>query len=87
MDEITEFIKEYGTPELRKDKLTEAEWKTIKNIKDFLEKLSMATKACESKHSTLDLVLPLMDYILSAFKKAKQTYSNDLIIALMFNSS
>ncbi len=64
-DVIEEFYVLYGTEDIKKDKLTDVEWAIIRTIKDFLEKLSMAIKACESKQSTLDLVLLSMDYILS----------------------
>jgi len=40
------------------------EWAIVQVIKDFLEKLAMATKACELSESILDLVLPYTDYIL-----------------------
>jgi hypothetical protein len=46
----------------------------------------MATKACESRHSTLDIILPSMDYILAQFEKAKETYESEVIMAPMFNS-
>ena len=82
---IKEFLVEYRTLEIRQDRLTDGKQATIKKIKDFLEKLSMATKAYESRHSTLDLILLSMDYILSQFEKIKETYESDVIIALMFN--
>jgi len=46
----------------------------------------MSTKACESKQSTLDLVLPSTDYILSLFEKLKAQFKDDVIFAPMFNS-
>jgi hypothetical protein len=46
----------------------------------------MATKACESKKSTLDLVLPLMDYILALFEKLKAEFKDNPIFSPMFNS-
>jgi hypothetical protein len=55
-------------------------------IKDFLEKLSMSIKACESKESTLDLILPCTDYILSLFEKLKEQYKEDPTFSTMFNS-
>jgi len=46
----------------------------------------MSTKACESKQSTLDLVLPCMDFILGHFEDAKNKYTDDPIFAPMLNS-
>jgi hypothetical protein len=46
----------------------------------------MSTKACESKQSTLDLVLPCMDFILDHFECAKIKHADDPIFAPTFNS-
>jgi hypothetical protein len=62
------------------------EWDTIQKIKEFLEKLKMATKAYELRYSTLNLILPSMDYILAQFERFKEDNQNDVIIAPMFNS-
>jgi hypothetical protein len=78
-------FNQYATADLLKDQLTDIEWDTIQKIKEFLEKLKMATKAYESKHSTLDLVLPSMDYILAQFERFKEANQNDIIMAPMFN--
>jgi hypothetical protein len=45
----------------------------------------VATKACELKKSTLDLVLLLIDYILALFKKLKAEFKDNPIFSLMFN--
>jgi len=82
---IDEFITLYGTTQLEDDRLSGEEWATISTIKDFLEKLSMSTKACESKQSTLDLVLPCCDYILSQFERHKTLFKDDAIFSPMFN--
>jgi hypothetical protein len=58
----------------------------VRVIKDFLEKLSMLTKACESRESTLDLSLPCSDYILSLFERLKNKYKDDPTFTSMFNS-
>ena len=85
-DVIDEFITLHGTVDLEKDRLTDMEWHTIHVIKDFLEKLSMSTKACESHESTLDLTLPSTDYILALFERMKTEYKDDPTFASMFNS-
>ena len=48
-DIIEEFYVLYGTEDIKKDKLTNIKQATIRTIKDFLEKLLIATKACELK--------------------------------------
>ena len=58
----------------------------VKKIKEFLKKLKIVTKVYESLYSTLDLVLPLIDYILAQFKKVKDSNDDD-IIALIYNSN
>jgi hypothetical protein len=85
-DVIDEFITLHGTVDLEKDRLTDMEWHTIHVIKDFLKKLSMSTKACESHELTLDLTLPSTDYILALFERMKTEYKDDPTFALMFNS-
>lgn len=85
-DVIDEFIVLYGTLDLQMDKLTNIEQATVHVIKDFLEKLLMSTKACKSKESTLDLILPSTDYILSLFERLKNEYKDDLTFVSMFNS-
>ena len=85
-DTIDEYIVIHGTPDLQDDKLTNIEWSTVRVIKDFLEKLSMSTKACESRESTLDLTLPCTDYILALFERYKDEYKDDPTFATMFNS-
>ena len=84
-DVINKFIILYSTLNLEKDKLTDMEWHTIRVIKDFLEKLLMLTKACESRESTLNLTLPSTDYILDLFKKIKTEYKDNPTFISMFN--
>jgi hypothetical protein len=85
-DTIDEYIDLYGTSEVQGDKLTDIEWHTVHVIKEFLEKLSMSTKACEAHKSTLNLFLPYTDYILAFFERYKVKYKDDLTFATMFNS-
>ena len=85
-DLIEEFFDLYADAEVINDRVDDQEWATIRIIKDFLEKLCMSTKACESKLSTLDLTLPCTDYILQQFESEKTKYKDDPIFAPMFNS-
>ena len=85
-DVINDFIALYGTADLKKDMLDGDEQAIIYIIKEFLEKLLIATAACESKTSTLDLTLPTTDFILEAFEKEKDRYKDDFTYTSMFNS-
>jgi hypothetical protein len=94
-DIIDEFLNLYSDSDVVNNKLTDLEWSIVRVIKDFLEKLYMSTKACESRELTLDLSLPCTDYILSLpctdyilslFKKHKDIYKDDPTFATMFNS-
>ncbi len=46
----------------------------------------MATKAIESLNSCLDVVLPVIDFVLSEFKVARIKFADDPILGPMFNS-
>ncbi len=46
----------------------------------------MTTKAIKSLNSCLDVVLPVMDFVLSEFKAARIKFVDDLILGPMFNS-
>jgi hypothetical protein len=47
----------------------------------------MATKIVESWNQCLDIILPVMDYVLKQFESAKDDFVDDDILALMLNSS
>lgn len=85
-DVINDFIALYRTADLKKDMLDGDEQAIVYTIKEFLEKLSIATAVYKSKTSTLDLTLPTTDFILEAFKKEKDRYKDDLIYTSMSNS-
>ena len=85
-DLIEEFFDIFADTEVTNDRLSDEEWAIIRTIKDFLKKLSMSTKACESKLSTLDLTLPVTDYILQQFETEKTKCKDDTIFGPMFNS-
>ncbi|KAG9241463.1 transposase-like protein [Calycina marina] len=86
--EIEEFIETWAQDNLADDTLTETEWETITKIKVFLEKLKMLTTECGGHNSTLDIILPSMDYMLPAFEKGKEIAlaKLDLILTPLYNS-
>jgi hypothetical protein len=44
----------------------------------------MATKAVESLNQCLDVVLPIMDFVLNQFKKVRVRYADHDILGPMF---
>ena len=85
-DAIIQYSEDYPDDLYKLDILTEEEWETIDTIMTFLQKLKMATKAAESSNSCLDVILPLIDFVLSQFEAAKVKYANDDILSPMVNS-
>ena len=55
-------------------------------METFLSKLHQALKALELSTSTLDNILPAMDYILELFEEGKATFEDDIVLAPCFNS-
>jgi hypothetical protein len=52
----------------------------------FLEKLTQTTKALESNTSTLDNILPAMDYILQIFEAGKVEFKDDDVLSTCINA-
>jgi hypothetical protein len=67
--------------------LTNIEWSRIRVIKEFLEKLLILTKTCESQESIFDLFFPCTNYILVLFEYYKNKYKNNPTFIIIFNSS
>lgn len=63
-DTILEYYDNYLDNAYTRDILTDEDQATLKKIKGFLEKPKIATKAVESSNQCLDIILPVMDYIL-----------------------
>ncbi|OWT42367.1 BED zinc finger domain-containing protein [Pochonia chlamydosporia 170] len=68
------------------DRLSAEDWTILEKIESFLEKLKMTTKALESSFATLDHVLLAMDFVLAQFEAGKEAYTDDPIMAPMYNS-
>ncbi|KAJ6436014.1 putative AC transposase [Purpureocillium lavendulum] len=54
------------------DELSADDWIVLENVKSFLEKLKMTTKALELSFATLDNVLLAMDFMLAQFKRERK---------------
>jgi hypothetical protein len=85
-DAIEDYFDQWEDDECAADKLTDEEWVTLENIRSFLNKLKMATKALEGHAATLDRVLPSMDFILDVFERGKRASTENVIMAPMYNS-
>jgi hypothetical protein len=83
-----EAIKAYSRrhSDLDKDILSDEDWSVLCNIHDFLDELRQTTLDLEDSTSTLDSVLPAMDYVLEKFESFKEDHKDDPILAPMFNS-
>lgn len=85
-DAIKAYFDHYSGDEVALDQLTSDDWQTLQQIHAFLDELSQTTLALEPNSSTLENVLPAMDYILERFEAGRSEYKNNEIIAPMFNS-
>jgi hypothetical protein len=83
---IKTYVRRHSSEGVGEDELSDEDWITLRNIHEFLDQLSQTTLALESSMSTLNHVLPAMDFILEQFEKFKQKYKTDKTMASMFNS-
>lgn len=80
------YVDRHKSENIGGDKLSDEDWNTLRDIHEFLDKLAQVTLALETSVSTLDHVLPAMDYILEQFEQMKDIYKNDKTMASMVNS-
>ncbi len=59
---------------LAKDSLSSTDWRTLSQIRDFLQGFYDTTKATEGRQATLDQVLPSLNFIVLKFERALFTY-------------
>jgi len=85
-DAIDQYCASYPENSIRRDTLSEEDWEVLGEVKGFLEKLSMATKAIESSNSCIDIVIPVMEYILKQFETEKVKHTDQRIFGPMLNS-
>lgn len=58
------------------------DWRTLSRIRGILQKFYDATKACEGRQATLDMVLPIMDFLLEKYEDAAETFQDDLFMVV-----
>ena len=61
---------------LSKDQLSADDWKTLLQIRDFLQCFYEATKESEGRQAILDDVLLSMDCMLECFEEASTTFAD-----------
>jgi hypothetical protein len=83
---IWKYVQRHITEDLAKDELTEEDWSVLRDIHEFLDLLLQTTLALESHNSTLDIVLPAMDFVLEQFEIFKKKHKDHAVLAPMFNS-
>ncbi len=83
---IVAYTKRHSQEAVGEDELLEDDWNTLRNIHNFLDQLAQTTLALESSTSTLDQVLPAMDFILEQFELGKEQFKGDKTMAAMYNS-
>ncbi len=86
-DTIFQYSKDFPNPKYKDDILTVKEQETLTIIQTFLRKLKIATKAYESSSQCLDVIIPIIDYILTQFEYFRTKYADYEVLGLMFQSS
>lgn len=64
-------------PELAEDMLSAADWKTLEAIAEFLEPFYDATIATEYADTSIEQVLPTMDFLLHHYETAAEKWNNN----------
>ena len=63
--------------ELADNILTASDWRIINTICSFLRNFHDATKATEGRRAILDMVLPMMDFLIECFETEIVQYKHD----------
>jgi hypothetical protein len=77
IDSEMDKLADRGASSLRLDYLSPNEWQELQDVHAFLQPFAEVTKKTEGHSPTLDEVLTSMDFLISHFKNAKRTYSQD----------
>lgn len=62
---------------LQDDTLSPSEWEDLKKLIYFLQAFSDATQASEGRYATVDLILPIMDFLLETLEDGKVAHTSD----------
>jgi hypothetical protein len=83
---IKAYIDRHSMDDVARDELSVSDWELLAQIHKFLDLLAQTTLGLESSTSTLDAVLPAMDFILESYEQLKEKYKKDKVLSAMFNS-
>lgn len=83
---LNAYVQRHKSEGVGEDELSEDNWMILRIIHDVLDQVAQTTLALESSVSTLDNVLPAMDFILEQFEHHKELHKHDKTMASMFNS-
>jgi hypothetical protein len=86
-DAIIQYFHEYSEGEYKKDELTEDDWEVLQHLNEVLGMLKETTLALEGYSTTLENVLPAMDFILGQLEQFKSAWKNDTRIASAINNA
>jgi hypothetical protein len=86
-DAIVQYFREYCEGEYKNDELTDDDWEVLEHLNKVLAMLKETTLALEGYSTTLDNVLPAMDFILGQLEQYKITWENDARIASAINNA
>lgn len=82
---IKKYFITYKKVKIKWDRLNIEEWRILDEIKSFLGILKLSTKFFESYEASFDQVFPLINFIFTHFKKAKEKYKDNVKISAMIN--
>jgi hypothetical protein len=87
--QIKEAIQRYCDRyiENKEDRLFPEDWGTLSKIKGILQAFEDAALSTEGRKSTLENVIPTMDFILDTLETACKTHPNDPFLGTCRNSS
>jgi hypothetical protein len=80
------YMDHHSIDEVAGDNISLEEWDMLRQIHEFLDLLAQTTLGLESTRSTLDEVLPAMDFVLDQYEQFKIKHAKDKILSSMFNS-
>jgi hAT family C-terminal dimerisation region len=86
-DAIVQYFREYSEGEYKNDELTDDDWEVLEQLNKVLAMLKETTLALEGCSTTLDNVLPAMDFILGQLEQYKIAWKNDARIASAINNA
>ena len=67
---------------MQDDALSALDWQLLAQIQNFLQSCYNTTKTYKGQATTIDRVLPIMDFLLKKFKQSTETFQYNRFILL-----